>query len=46
LVDFFFLAAVVVVAPEELAGAEDVVDCCGLGVLGAALAGCADAVHA
>jgi hypothetical protein len=43
LVDFFFFAAVVV---AELPDAGAALDSCWLGVLLAALAGCADAEHA
>src|SRR5580700_9163232 len=43
LLDFFFLAAVVVGADvEELPGAVEALDCCGLGVVVAMLAGYAD----
>src|SRR5271166_5697073 len=43
LLDFFFLAAVVVGADvEELPGVDEELDCCGLGVVVAMLAGCAD----
>lgn len=41
LLDFFFLAMVV-----ELPCADEALDCCGLAVIEAAFAGCADVAHA
>ena len=46
LLDFFFVAPVVVVVAAEFAGADALLDCCGLRAEVATLTGCADAEDA
>jgi hypothetical protein len=46
LLDFFFLAAVLVVVAAEVDGADAALDCCRPRAEAATLTGCADAEHA